>query len=407
MIKKKSSLVTCCGQPSWRISSRDVDAYVTQLGGHLGPVAFRMRGRDIEPFSVAPWATERPAPGLPAVLRVLRGDFFCLPFGGNEKSYRGERHPLHGETANARWRHVGPSARHAQAGMTGDNGRQTLHLRLSTRIRPGQVDKLITLIDGQTMVYQKHIVSGMRGRMSYGHHAMLRFPEQEGSGVISTSRFTYGQVFTEPLERPENRGYSILEPGACFDRLDRVPMTTGRMTDLSRYPARRGFEDMVLLAADATLPLAWSAVTFPRQRYVWFALKNPKQLPQTILWISNGGRHYAPWNGRHVNVMGIEEVCSYFHLGLAESVRRNPLSSRGITTSLELHPDRPYRVLYAFGVAQIPVGFDQVADIVASADRHSVLLRSKNGKSVSLTMDGEFLREMMAGAIEARPASRW
>ena len=398
MTKTKSSLVTCLGQPSWRISNCNVAAYVTQFGGHLGPVTFRLGERDINPLSVAPWITERHAHGMSVVLRVLRGDFFCLPFGGNQTPYRGERHPLHGETANARWKY---------AGMTGDNGQQTLHLRLSTRIRPGYADKLITLIDGQTMVYQKHIISGMRGRMSYGHHAMLRFPEQEGSGVISTSRFTYGQVFTEPLERPENKGYSILEPGACFDRLDRVPMTTGRMADLSRYPARRGFEDMVLLAADATLPLAWSAVTFPRQRYVWFALKNPKQLPQTILWISNGGRHYAPWNGRHVNVMGIEEVCSYFHLGLAESVRRNPLSSRGITTSLELHPDRPYRVLYAFGVAQIPVGFDQVADIVASADRHSVLLRSKNGKSVSLTMDGEFLREMMAGAIEARPALRW
>ncbi len=396
MIKTKSSLVTCLGQPSWRISNRNVEAYVTQFGGHLGPVTFRLGERDIKPLSVAPWTTERHAHGVPVVLRALRGDFFCLPFGGNQTPYHGERHPVHGETANARWQY---------AGMTGDNGRQALHLRLSTRIRPGHLDKLITLIDGQTVVYQKHIISGMRGRMNYGHHAMLRFPEQEGSGIISTSRFTYGHVFTEPLERPENRGYSILDPGACFDRLDRVPMTTGRMTDLSRYPARRGYEDLVLLAADTTLSLAWSAVTFPRQRYAWFALKNPRQVPQTILWLSNGGRHYAPWNGRHVNVLGLEEVCGYFHLGLAESARRNPLSSRGITTSLELHPDRPHSVLYAFGVARIPVGFDQVTDIVAGADRHSVLLRSKNGKSVSVAMDGAFLREMMSGAAESPPAS--
>ena len=398
MVKGKSSLEACCGQPSWHISSRDVNAYVTQLGGHLGPVTFRLCGRDIQPFSVAPWAIERCEADLPAVLRVLRGDFFCLPFGGNQMSYRGERYPLHGETANARWRLVG---------MTGDSGRQTLHLRLSTRIRPGKVDKLITLINGQTMVFQKHIINGMRGRISYGHHAMLRFPKQEGSGIVSTSRITHGQVFSEPLERPENRGYSILEPGACFDRLDRVPMTTGRMADLSRYPARRGFEDLVLLAADATLPLAWSAVTFPRQRYAWFAIKNPRQLPQTILWISNGGRHYAPWNGRHVNVMGIEEVCSYFHLGLAESARRNPLSSRGIITSLELHSGRPHCVLYAFGVAQIPEGFDQIADIVAGAGRDSVLLRSKNGKSARVAVDSEFLRVLMSGRMEGHPAPCW
>ena len=47
-----------------------------------------------------------------------------------------------------------------------------------------------------------------------------------------------------------------------------------------------------------------------------------------------------------------------------------------VATSLELqlHPDRFHRVLCAFGEAQIPVGFDRVADIIASADRHSVLL---------------------------------
>jgi hypothetical protein len=42
-------------------------------------------------------------PGIPAILQVLRGDFFCLPFGGNTRSFRGENHPPHGETANARW----------------------------------------------------------------------------------------------------------------------------------------------------------------------------------------------------------------------------------------------------------------------------------------------------------------
>jgi cobalt/nickel transport system permease protein len=38
------------------------------------------------------------------VLRVLRGDFFCLPFGGNATAWHGEKHPLHGETANREWR---------------------------------------------------------------------------------------------------------------------------------------------------------------------------------------------------------------------------------------------------------------------------------------------------------------
>lgn len=371
------------GQPSWSIQSSLVAAHVTCAGGHLGPVIFQLRGRKIAPLSVAPWAMEHHTPELPTVLRVLRGDFFCLPFGGNQTTYRGEHHPIHGETANARWQYIG---------TTSGKERHTLHLRLATQIRPGIVDKYITLIDGQTMVYQNHIISGMRGPMTMGHHAMLRFPDVEASGIISTSRFIFGQAFTEPLERPENKGYSILEPGACFDRLDQVPMLTGKMTDVSRYPARRGFEDLVLVAADPSQTLAWSAVTFPRQHYVWFALKNSKLLPATILWISNGGRHYEPWNGQHNNVMGLEEVCGYFHWGLTESIRSNPLSRRKIPTFVTLRPNQPLAIPYAFGVAPIPRGFDRLIDIEILDDSDAIMLRSESGKKVRVPCDYNFLQ---------------
>src|ERR1035441_7468519 len=84
------------GQPSWRLASTQVEAFVTELGGHLGPITFDRKSRKLQPYSVAPWAEEQTDPALPPILKVLRGDFFCLPFGG-------ERHPVHGETANARW----------------------------------------------------------------------------------------------------------------------------------------------------------------------------------------------------------------------------------------------------------------------------------------------------------------
>ncbi len=76
-----------------------------------------------------------------------------------------------------------------------------------------------------------------------------------------------------------------------------------------------------MLTADPKLPFAWSAVTFPKEGNVYFALRDPRVLRHTLLWISNGGRHYPPWNGRHTDVMGIEDATSYFHYGLAESAR--------------------------------------------------------------------------------------
>ncbi|MGB8355333.1 MAG: hypothetical protein WCD79_15655, partial [Chthoniobacteraceae bacterium] len=88
------------GQPSWRIASKDVEAFVTELGGHLGPVIYDRRGAKLAPYEVAPWANEQIDRSLPPVLHVMRGDFFCMPFGGNETPYRKEQHLPHGETAN-------------------------------------------------------------------------------------------------------------------------------------------------------------------------------------------------------------------------------------------------------------------------------------------------------------------
>ena len=117
-------------------------------------------------------------------------------------------------------------------------------------MRAGQVDKFITLIPGHNAVYSQHVISQMSGAMNLGHHAMLKFPDRPGSGIISTSRFVYGQVYPEPMENPADRGYSILKPAAPIASLRRVPTITGESADLTRFPARQGFEDIVQLVSD-------------------------------------------------------------------------------------------------------------------------------------------------------------
>jgi hypothetical protein len=248
-------------------------------------------------------------------------------------------------------------------------------------------------VDGQNTVYSQHVVTGMSGPMNLGHHATLKFPEAPGSGWVSTSRFVYGQVFPQAFELPENRGYSWLKPGAEFKSLEKVPALNGQTADLTRYPARRGFEDLVMLVSDAEAPFAWTAVTFPKERYVWFAVKNPRVLRETVLWLSNGGRHYPPWNGRHVNVMGLEEVTSYFHLGLAESARKNPISRKGFPTCLALNPKKPLVVPYIMGVARIPPGFDRAVAIRAVRQNRAILLESACGKQAETAVDLDFLQD--------------
>lgn len=371
------------GQPSWRFASDRIEAFITVTGGQLGPITFDRRGRKLRPYAVAPWAEEKLPDQTPAIIQVLRGDFFCLPFGGNSTPWSGERHPVHGETANRRWQ--------LESLRKGPGGTR-LHLSLETTIRTGRVDKRIWLPPGQNTVYSEHTISGMRGPMSFGHHAMLRFPELPGSGLVSTSPFLLGQVYPGVLELPEKGGYSLLKPGAEFDSLSRVATTTGEMADLSRFPARRGFEDLVLMVSDPAPAFAWTAVSFPGQRYAWFALKDPRVLRQTILWISNGGRHYPPWSGRHVGVMGLEEVTSFFHEGLAESVKSNALSQRGFPTCVALDPRRPLAVRYITGVAPIPVSFGRVVAIDAAEPGCGIVLRSESGKQARVPVALEFLK---------------
>ena len=374
----KTSLIH--GQPSWEFSSDTVNAAITQLGGHLAPVTFRLGSKHVAPFSVAPWAEEKMDAGTPSILKALRGDFFCTPFGADEKPYRGESHQPHGEAANANWHFE--SLKRSDAGVD-------LHLSLDTKVRAGHVDKFLSLKNGETAIYSRHVLSGMKGNMTLGHHATLKFPDEEGSGHISTSRMAGGWNFPGTFEEPSRGGYNSLKPSSTFKRLDRVPLAQGGYTDLSRYPARRGFEDIVQIVHQDQSDFAWTAAAFPKEGYVWFSLKDPRVLQSTVFWISNGGRHYAPWDGRHVNVMGLEDVTSYFFLGISPAEKPNPISREGFKTFTKFDPKKPTIINYIMAVAAIPRDFERVKKIIP--DTHGVTLVSPAGHRIPVKLDLTFL----------------
>ncbi|MBS1714021.1 MAG: hypothetical protein JST30_06755 [Armatimonadetes bacterium] len=361
---------TVFGQPSWTVKSDNVTAHVTKLGGMMGPVAFDLEDRTVQPFSVAPWCDEGPS-DRPGILRALRGDFFCMPFGGSAEPYLGEDHPLHGETANEEW-------------AFDSTGRHRLDLVLETRVRPSKVYKTVRC--GDLAVMQKHTVLGLSGPMCFGMHAMVAF---RSPGILSFGGTHGGHVFPAPFEDPALGGYSSLKAGAKVTDLSHVPMSDGSLTDLTRFPAREGFDDLVQLASDRKQRLGWSAVTFPDEGYAYYQLKDTSVLPTTVLWFSNGGRHYAPWSGRHRNVVGIEETCSYFHLGLRGSVAPNPFQAEGIETYRDCRPSEPLEVTTVCGVVPIGPGFGSVAAIVATTS--GITLVGESGARIERTCEPGFL----------------
>lgn len=368
------------GAESWVLHSDRVSAAVTREGGHLGPIQFVLsKGRTVAPMHCAPWATEKLAADTPAILKVLRGDFFCMPFGGNAAPFKKERHPVHGETANSQWQFVGSSL---------EDGTTRLDLAMETKIRPAKVQKSIFLRAGESVVYSRHVISGARGPMNCGHHAMLAFGNE--TGLVSVAPFGRGQVFPGEFEEPAAGGYSSLKRGARFRDLSRVPKADGGTADLTRFPDREGFEDLVMVSAKPGNTFGWTAAVFPESRFVWFSLKDPRVLASTVLWHSNGGRHYAPWSGRHRGVLGLEEVTSNFHYGLAESARPNPVSKEGIPTTISLDPKIPLAVNTILGIAEVPAGFGHVTSIAPVAG--GIEIRQKAGKrAVFAPADTDFL----------------
>lgn len=379
-MSRPSRLHTVQGASSWRVANDSVEAFITQQGGHLAPVSFHTGSRTVQPFALPPWLPAEIDPSAPAVLRPLRGDFFCAPFGGNATRYRGEQHPLHGESASAEWQFVSHRVK---------DGEAELILQQDWRVRRGRITKRLRLRAGETVLYQEHVIEGASGPMSFGHHAMLAFAERDGVGRIATSRFRQGQVVPHASEDPAQGGYTSLKPAARFRSLRQVPLAAGGYADLTRFPAREGYTDLVQLCGTATHGPAWTTVTFPGAGWLWFALRNPRQLNSTILWHSHGGRHYPPWNGKHRRILGLEDVTSYFAAGLAESARLNPLSRQGIATTIQLHKKRALRIPYIMGVTRVPRGFDVVRRI--GFGRDAISFHSTSGLESSQSLDLSFL----------------
>ncbi len=203
----------------------------------------------------------------------------------------------------------------------------------------------------------------------------------------------HARTYVEPTARPEDRGYSWLQTDQEIADLHAAPCIDGSTTDLCRYPARRGFEDLAILCADPAQEFAWSAVTFPEQRYVWFALRDPKQLASTLLWFSNGGRHFPPWNGRHVNVMGIEDITAYFHAGLAASAARESFELR---EAYRLACGRMRRVGCRSSISRASRAYRRTSIVVADIEGHwrdnSIVLRAESGAAVAVHCHLDFLR---------------
>ncbi|MCK5113138.1 MAG: hypothetical protein KAR11_00050 [Phycisphaerae bacterium] len=350
----KPKVKTIASQPSWIISNDSVEVAITQLGGHLAPVTFFPgSAKEIQPYWIAPWANENKR--LPAaVLKPLRGDFFCMPFGANSDEIDGKKYPVHGESAVKKW---------TFRSVDKNDNITKLKLSMNTRIAKGKIDKLTMIVDGHSAVYQTHVLRGFSGAAPLGYHHTIAVPEDKPESLlVSSSPIHFGRTAPVDLAAAAADGeYNALANCEKFTNLSRVPTIYKKpaFTDCSKFPTRYGYGDVLQIYQKPAKTPAWIAASYTADGYLWYALKDPTVLPATVFWMYNHSRWGDPWLGRGA-CLGLENTCSYFANGLADSIKPNLLTRDGIQTAVKLSPEQPTEVDVIQGVVRTPKGFGKV-----------------------------------------------
>jgi hypothetical protein len=389
--------------------------------GNVPKLRLRWAGRWIEPLHAAPWRDEPEIQAdtrLALVDRRLAGDFFCAPFAGAVDPDV----PPHGWTANSTWRvteqergrlraDLGAAAELADQPLTltlsphagrGDNGaagsapspfspskrgegpgrgmRGDAHV---ISVLGATVTKILELADDAPLLYQEHVIEGGAGILPVAHHPMLRL---SGAGRFFTSPKRAVLTPNEPLEPGRSR---LAYPTRSTD-LTRVAAADGETIDLTRWPIGTRNEDFAVLVEAGSTDIGWSAVIREVEDDIVFFLKDPAVLPVTMLWFSNGGRDYSPWNGRHIGVVGIEDGCAPGIGGEAAAALPNPIADEGVPTGLPLSEGRRHVIRHVTGAVPRPAGWTGIADISATGDR--LTISDGAGRQMHLPWRRDFLK---------------
>ena len=205
----------------------------------LGPVEVILEdGRAIRPFAVAPWAdnpTEDWEATAPPLLKRLRGDWVCLPFGlpgkprtdlnadwleGLDANLESPDPAQHGACSNANWR-LEKAEPHAL----------TMSFSPDAKFPISRIERRISAADGDPAIHvETRIAARAACELQWGVHPTFRLPEEPGAFEIGfggdVTAYTYPGFF--------EAGVSRVAHGRTCAGIGAVPMLDG-----SRSRSRR------------------------------------------------------------------------------------------------------------------------------------------------------------------------
>lgn len=325
-----------------RISAPGIEFEFLPRGGVLSALAVTDEGTTIRPLHQAPWSPDEVPSDAPPHQRWLRGDFLAAPMGPGPDG-------LHGLAANGDWQVLASDP-------------CTLRAVLDGAVQGASVIKELSVSESHPFIYQRHLFIGGTGALPVANHAMIALP---GPAKLSFSRKRWWESLADPPETDRGRSH-LAYPRRAEDAAE-FPAADGSSVNLHRYPWAPAHEDFVTGVEDPSSPLGWTAVVRPDQGDLVLSLRNPKALPMTMLWHSNGGRDYAPWNGRHRGCLGVEEGAALPVLGLSARETPDPLTAAGQPALVTLDPMGTVDVRHILGAIHWPSG-QSVAGVMLDGD---------------------------------------
>jgi hypothetical protein len=300
----------------------------------LGPVRFRLEnGEEFQPMHAVSWDEEVFDPAATGGFSHLFGEWPCIPFGTvaaprNLPAGWASKAPdgdncFHGFAAHHDWQLQDEYPGFLSLTIQYPETSSITSLERTIQADPASPSLTVTL----------RINVRRKVAMPVALHATFRVPKTPGSLQISSGN--PAQVMSYPCS-PEPTG-SRLRPDTHSHSLSAIEGTVGPL-DLSRLPLPFPAEDVLQLVA-CREPICLRYVS---ENAMVLLDWDHELLPDALLWISNGGRARAPWNGRHF-ALGVEPLIGPFDLGrVATPPADHPLVNR----LLELTPERRTTIRY-------------------------------------------------------------
>lgn len=324
---------------------------VQKQGAMCAPVNFKLGdGRTVQPFAIATWEDDGSTAfeNLPPLLKRLRGEWPCVPFGMPEA--RADLEPewapksktssmfgdwFHGPGSNLRW---------------GEIARQENSVTLEVDYPPEHpISRLVRKVSGSSVAPRLDFELEIHPRhdcaLPIGVHPIFKLPDKPGRAVLAFEGET--QVHTYPVKLEP--GVSKLPIGKTFSSLQSAQWENGSAVDLSRHPLPVNTEELVLVSGVSGRATLKNLEENYRVAIEW----DPQAFSSCAVWISNCGRDYYPWNGGFRGI-GIEMVTAPFDLGVGvANTNTTPLYAAGIPCTVGFKAGHVWKTGYSIEVVSI------------------------------------------------------